>query len=96
VASSHTDDWKASSALCLPRADALVLAPGTGAMAKARRMAERHRRGTVPVLRFDQTWRIAGLARWVDLVAPVAASGTGLGPRRAVATHRAPTGLAAH
>lgn len=69
--SSHTDDWKASSSLCLPRADALVLAPGTTTVPRARR-AGLSRRGSVPVLRFDTGWRLPGLARWVALVSPSA------------------------
>ena len=93
VASSRTDDWKASSALCLTCADALVLAPGTGAMATARRMAERQRRGSVPVLRFDAAWRIAGLARWIDLVAPARrAPVAGLDAGHARGLHHSRTG----
>lgn len=71
VMSSQTDDWKASSALCLPRADALVLAPGTAVVPRARWMAERNRRGSVPVLRFDAAWRVPVLARWLGLVVPI-------------------------
>lgn len=85
VASSHTADWNVSSALCLPRADALVLAPGTGATATLRRLAERDRRGSVPVLRFDPMWRVAGLSRWIDLMAPEPTPGPAGRPRRAPA-----------
>lgn len=66
VVSAHTTDWKASSSLCLSRADALVLAPGTPAPPPG--IERPDRRVRQPVLRFDAAWRIRGLTRWIDLV----------------------------
>lgn len=65
VASSDTPDWKTSSDLCLARADALVLAPGSLVSPRLRGAVEMHRLGLMPVLRFDPTWRIPGLPRWL-------------------------------
>lgn len=71
VASSETPDWKISSELCLARADALVLAPGSVVSPRIRHTVEIHRSGLVPVLRFDATWSIPGLSRWIDFKTPV-------------------------
>ena len=65
VTSSDTPDWKVSSELCLVRADALVLAPGSVVSPRVRDAVEMHRPGLMPVLRFDPTWCIPGLARWI-------------------------------
>ena len=65
VASSDTPDWKASSDLCLARADALVLAPGSVVSPRVRGAVEMHRPGLMPVLRFDSSWCIPGLPRWL-------------------------------
>lgn len=70
VASSETPDWKASSALCLARADALVLAPGSVVSPRVRGAVEMHRPGLMPVLRFDPTWCIPGLSRWISFMTP--------------------------
>ena len=68
VASSDTPDWKTSSDLCLARADALVLAPGSLVSPRVRGAVEMHRPGLMPVLRFDPTWRIPGLPRWLSFM----------------------------
>lgn len=68
VASSETPDWKISSELCLARADALVLAPGSVVSPRVRGAVETNRRGLMPVLHFDPTWCIPGLSRWVPLM----------------------------
>jgi len=66
VASSSTPDWKASSDLCLARADALVLAPGSLVSPRVRGAVEMRRPGLMPVLRFDPTWCIPRLPHWID------------------------------
>lgn len=68
VASSETPDWKTSSKLCLACADALVLAPGSVMSPRVRRAVEMHRPGLMPVLRFDASWCIPELARWIDFM----------------------------
>lgn len=68
VTSSDTPDWKASSEMCLARADALVLAPGSVVSPRVRGAVETHRRGLMPVLHFDPTWCIPGLSRWVSFM----------------------------
>lgn len=68
VTSSDTSDWKASSEMCLARADALVLAPGSVVPPRVRDGVEMHRPGLMPVLQFDTTWCIPGLSRWVSFM----------------------------
>lgn len=68
VASSETPDWKTSSELCLARADALVLAPGSVVSPRVRGAVETHRPGLMTVLRFDPTWCIPGLSRWISFM----------------------------
>lgn len=70
VTSSDTPDWKASSELCLSRADALVLAPGSVVSPRVRGAVEMHRPGLMPVLRFDPTWCIPGLSSWISFMTP--------------------------
>ncbi len=68
VASSDTPDWKTSSDLCLARADALVLAPGSLVSPRVRGAVETHRPGLMPVLQFDPTWCVPGLSRWISFM----------------------------
>ncbi|MBL8138833.1 MAG: hypothetical protein JNL48_19585 [Acidobacteria bacterium] len=84
VTSSATADWKASSDMCLARADAIVLAPGSIVPARARRVAAVHRRLLLPVLRFESSWGIPALPRWIDTLA------RGDWPRPAATMHALP------
>ncbi|MGE3843738.1 MAG: hypothetical protein AB7I50_19375 [Vicinamibacterales bacterium] len=66
VVSDRTEDWKASSAPCVSRADALVLSHGTHVVpARAMSPVGLHRRGQVEVFAFDAAWRVPRLAAWV-------------------------------
>lgn len=66
VVSAATADWKTSSAACLARADAIVLAPGTR-MAPSRVRAHLEPwGGQAALLAFSDSWRVPGLGRWAE------------------------------
>jgi hypothetical protein len=74
VASARVTDWKPSSRLCLPQADAIVLSPGTLAVPpEARRLGGPHL-ACVSIFSFTEAWSVPGMPSWLHrrLEAPVA------------------------
>jgi hypothetical protein len=63
--SADTADWKASSAACLARADAVVLAPGTTRPPPRAMPYLVSGGGPATVFALSNTWRVPGLRAWV-------------------------------
>ena len=66
VVSDRIDDWKASSAWALPRADAIVLAPGSSRVPPRAVAVGGSRVAGLPVFAFTEWSTIRGLGRWLD------------------------------
>lgn len=66
VASDRIADWKTSSAVCLPQADAVVMSAHTRFVPGAASRVTRLGGGRADVLRFSDDWRVPGLAPWVE------------------------------
>lgn len=65
VVSARIDDWKASSAACLQRADALVLSPGSAGVPDTVWRLAAPRTGPVRAFGLTADWAAPGLTPWV-------------------------------